>query len=118
MCRVEPNPRTRRSNAARHEAGLSLVGGMGKRPKPMRAPCASISAPVTCPNKRYSVLRGCSAASCALWYAFTAIDKPFLFKIEKGSALDQRLVIGAAHHIAADLHAGPQRLALADRIHE
>src|SRR2546421_10497911 len=69
---------------------------------------ASISAPVTCPNNRYSVLRGCSAASCALWYAFTAIDKPFLFKVEKGSALDQRLGLGAAHHIPADLDAGAQ----------
>src|SRR6266550_8887742 len=80
--------------------------------------CASISAPVTCPNKRYSVLRGFSAASCALWYAWTAIDKPFLFKVEEGSALDQRLVIGAAHHVAADLHARRERLAFADRIHE
>src|ERR1700741_1387284 len=80
--------------------------------------CASSKAPVTWPNRRYSVLRGLSTVTCVFPYALWVMAQPLLLEFEQCLALQQRLVIGAAHHILGDLDAGGERVAIADRAHE
>src|SRR3954466_10878724 len=79
---------------------------------------ASSRAPVTWPNRRYSVTRGFSVARWAFLYACRVITQSLLFIFIKFPAGNQGLVISALRHVAADLDASGQNGGIGNGAHE